>query len=75
VSEPVSRVEGAPAGVLIIRVWFEGGYDQPRLRVLGRKDVTADAEDSYGSSSVEDVLGYTRRWLEAFVRRHRVPSG
>jgi hypothetical protein len=57
------------AGVLILRVWLEGGSSDPQLRVrmIGRPDLDWNAQDTGSASTIEETLAYVRSWLERFV--------
>ena len=63
-------------GVLVVRAWLEGTADDPRLRVrlVGREDVTRDAEDAASASTLEDALAYVRDWLVRFCAAARRTS-
>jgi hypothetical protein len=55
-------------GVLVLRAWLEGTARDPQLRIrlVGRDDVTRDAEDTASASTIEDALAYVRDWLAQF---------
>lgn len=55
-------------GVLVLRAWQEGTARDPQLRVrlVGRDDVTRDAEGTASASTIEDALAYVRDWLMRF---------
>jgi hypothetical protein len=57
------------AGALILRVWLEGGGDDPQLRVrmIGRSDLDWDAQDTQAAATIEETLAYVRTWLERFT--------
>jgi hypothetical protein len=57
------------AGVLILRVWFEGnGVDpQLRIRMIARSDLDQNAQDSKSASTTDGALACVREWLEAFA--------
>lgn len=61
--------EPGRAGALILRVWLEGGGADPQLRVrmIGRRDVDRDAQDTASASTVEEAVAYVRDWLERFL--------
>ena len=53
-------------GVLLLRVWLEGGNCEPqlRIRIVSRHDLARDAEATASASTIEDALVYIRDWLE-----------
>jgi len=67
----------ARAGALILRVWLEGGSDDPQLRVrmIGRPDLDWDAQDTEAASTIEETLAYVRIWLERFTVSGRSGPG
>ncbi len=56
--------------MLIVRIWFEDGRDDPQLRIrmTGRADLDRDAQDSRSTSTIEEALVYVRDWMEGFAR-------
>jgi hypothetical protein len=63
--------QGEPGrtGVLLIRVWLEGGRCEPqlRIRIVSRHDLAADANATASASTIDEALVYVRDWLERFV--------
>ena len=61
------------AGVLILRVWFEGSRADPQLRIrmIGRADLDQSTQDSVPASTTGEALAYVRDWLDAFVSSAR----
>ncbi len=61
--------EPEKVGALVLRAWVEGTPNHPQLRVrlVGRTDVTRDAEETAAASTVEDALTFVREWLTRFL--------
>ena len=59
--------EPGRTGVLLIRVWLEGG-DEPqlRIRIVSRHDLAGDADATASAATIEEALVYVRDWLERF---------
>lgn len=56
-------------GLLILRVWREGdGAGALRVRVTRADDVAQPETEVTVTTSVEEALAVTRRWLERFER-------
>jgi hypothetical protein len=57
------------AGVLILRVWLEGSSGDPQLRIrmVGRRDLARNEQDTATASTIEETLAYVRDWLEHFA--------
>jgi hypothetical protein len=55
-------------GVILIRVWLEGGCGEPqlRIRIVSRRNLAADAHATASASTIEEALVYIRDWLERF---------
>jgi hypothetical protein len=56
-------------GVLLLRIWLEGGRDDPqlRIRIVGRQDLAEDAQDDASASTVEEALVLVSDWLQRFA--------
>lgn len=61
--------EAGATGVLILRVWLEGGSGEPQLRVrmVGRQDLARNGQDTGSASTIEETLNYVRDWMERFT--------
>ena len=64
-------IEPGRTGVLVLRIWLEGGGDDPQLRIrmcqcAKSAGEAADAEDAASASTVEDALAFVGEWLERF---------
>jgi hypothetical protein len=60
------------AGVLILRVWLEGGNDrQLRVRMVGRQDLARNDQDSATASTIEETVAYVGDWLQRFAMSGR----
>jgi hypothetical protein len=61
--------ETGVTGVLILRVWLEGGSGEPQLRVrmVGRQDLARNAQDTGSASTIDETLNYVRDWMERFT--------
>jgi hypothetical protein len=55
-------------GVMLIRVWLEGGCGEPqlRIRIVSRRDLAGDADATASAATIEEALVYIRGWLERF---------
>jgi hypothetical protein len=55
--------------VLLLRIWLEGGRDDPqlRIRIVGRQDLAEDAQDGASASTVEEALVLVGDWLQRFA--------
>jgi hypothetical protein len=55
-------------GIILIRVWLEGGCgeSQLRIRIVSRRNLAADAHATASASTIEEALVYIRDWLERF---------
>jgi hypothetical protein len=64
---------GVPAGVLILRVWLEGGRGdrQLRIRMVGRHDLVRTEQEIETASTIEDTLKYVGDWLQRFAMSSR----
>jgi hypothetical protein len=63
-----------PVGVLVVRVWLERGLDtQLRARITQTFDIAGEDELVIAASSVEEVYGTVRQWLDDFVARGERP--
>jgi hypothetical protein len=56
-------------GVLVIRAWREYGQPSLRLHVVAKADVRVEGEERRYAGSVDEVLAFSREWLEALARR------
>ncbi len=63
------RNREAVTGVLILRVWLEGGSGEPQLRIrmVGRQDLARNAQDTGAASTIDETLNYVRDWMERFT--------
>jgi len=61
--------ESGRTGVLLIRVWLEGGCREPqlRIRIVSRRDLAGDADATASAATIEEALVYVRDWLERFA--------
>jgi hypothetical protein len=61
---------GARSGVLVIRIWHEGGTgdDQVRARLSTVVDATSDEPFEWVEVGVDAILDTVRTWLEGFAR-------
>jgi hypothetical protein len=53
-------------GVLILRIWTEGGQDELRLRITMVDDLAGGAEEQRVAASVEEAVAAVRQWLESW---------
>jgi hypothetical protein len=55
-------------GVIVIRVWIEGGGDDGfRARISATPDVSRPERTTFAAGSLEDVVQIVRDWLEEFL--------
>lgn len=58
-------------GVLIVRVWTEGGPTCLRARVTQALDISRPERTSSVAASPEEIHAALQAWLEAFVALER----
>lgn len=56
------------AGVMIVRVWIEGGSGNGlRARLTESTDLASREQETYAAASVDEVVELVRAWVERFL--------
>lgn len=63
-------VEVEPVGVLIVRVWIEGGTAVGlRARITELTELRNGEPVTQAAATIDDICAVVRAWLDAFVNR------
>ncbi len=64
-----------PSAVLITRVWWEAGADQPSRARLVAVDVDGRTAEVGRAANLDEVLAATRDWIEKFLDQVEMLDG
>ncbi len=54
-------------GVMVVRIWIEGGEGSFRARLVGTLDVTNREETARAASTLDEIVEIVTTWVETFV--------
>lgn len=53
--------------MLIVRAWLEDRDPTLRIRMVGRRDLDLDDQETAVAGTAEEALAYIRDWLDRFA--------
>ena len=54
-------------GVMVVRIWMEGGDGSLRARLTETLDLSTHEETARAASTVEEIVDIVSGWIEAFL--------